>query len=233
MTDVEITKAGRIALLAIASSNREGRTHVAKGPALLKLERDGLILRDDSDGWWWLTAKGRNVPDVVSAEVAANYSSPVDPATVEITPVDMGDGVTVFYGTAPNGYSTGFYAEPNDARDVAVGQGTVSRPLWKSEVVLAPSDVVDTLMSRIRDLNVANVLGVKVGDIVTNGRTASPVVEVTKGMAWIQQGNTWQGFDVEHPAEWRVAESADDMPAPFRTASKVKNTRAMRRRRNG
>ena len=87
------------------------------------------------------------------------------------------------------------------------------------------------LMGRIRDLSARYAVGSRMTD--DSGVTAT-VTEVSKGMVWLAPDGAaeYVGFDVEHPAAWRIADDVEVI-APFRTRSKVKSTSRARRFRKG
>lgn len=184
MNTTKVTDAGKIALLSVAASNAAGKTYVGRGPALLKLERDGLITKD-TDGWWWLSADGMEHSIVISWAMS-NKITEKDLDKVEITPVTLNSGVIVYRAACQHGWETGFHAEPNDASDVARGHGTVSRPLYESP--------------KVAEYNV--------GDLVTDGTVTTPVIENDKGMVWIKPTpESFIGFDVEFPGKWKIVDT--------------------------
>lgn len=50
---------------------------------------------------------------------------------VTVIPQTLDNGAVVYYARCEHDWETGFHAEANDARDVARGHGTISRPLYE------------------------------------------------------------------------------------------------------
>lgn len=69
-----------------------------------------------------------------------------------ITEHTMSNGDTAYRAECLHGWATGFHAESNDAHDVAIGHGDVSRPLWELPIIMATPEKSAALMDRIRSL---------------------------------------------------------------------------------